>query len=94
VLATLQCAGNRRAGLIEVRDIPGEDPWGPGATSTAQWSGVRLSDVLAAAGLSPGAAHIAFDAPDVSQLADPPSPTEPRYLSIRRSVRRPCWPGR
>ncbi len=72
VLATLQCAGNRRAGLIEVRDIPGEDPWGPGATSTAQWSGVRLSDVLAAAGLSPGAAHIAFDAPDVSQLADPP----------------------
>ena len=47
VLATLRCAGNRRAGLIEVRDIPGEDPWGPGATSTAQWSGVRLSDVLA-----------------------------------------------
>ncbi len=39
---TLQCAGNRRAGLIEIRDIPGEDPWGPGATSTAEWTGVRL----------------------------------------------------
>lgn len=37
--ATLQCAGNRRAGLMEVRDIPGEDPWGPGATSTAEWTG-------------------------------------------------------
>ncbi len=24
--ATLQCAGNRRSGLIAVRDIPGEDP--------------------------------------------------------------------
>src|SRR3954447_23726802 len=30
VTATLQCAGNRRAGLIAVRDIPGEAPWGPG----------------------------------------------------------------
>ena len=26
--ATMQCAGNRRAGLIAVRDIPGEDPGG------------------------------------------------------------------
>jgi sulfite oxidase len=72
--ATLQCAGNRRAGLIEVRDIPGEDPWGPGATSTARWSGVRLRDVLAAAGLRADAKHLAFAAPDVSQLADPPGP--------------------
>ena len=27
VTATLQCAGNRRAGLIAIRDIPGEEPW-------------------------------------------------------------------
>src|SRR5271166_4287836 len=32
VVAVLQCAGNRRAGLMKVRDIPGEAPWGPGAT--------------------------------------------------------------
>ncbi len=70
--ATLQCAGNRRQGLIEVRDIPGEDPWGPGATSTAEWTGVRLRDVLAAAGVQPEAAHVAFAAPDLSQLAEPP----------------------
>ncbi|WP_243274281.1 sulfite oxidase [Streptomyces albus subsp. chlorinus] len=74
VVATLQCAGNRRAGLADVRDIPGEDPWGPGATSTARWSGVRLADVLAAAGLLPQAAHIAFAAPDVSTIPDPPQP--------------------
>src|ERR1039458_7316893 len=30
VTATLQCAGNRRAGLVAIRDIPGEAPWGPG----------------------------------------------------------------
>src|SRR3954452_2105983 len=28
VTATLQCAGHRRDGLIAVRDIPGEAPWG------------------------------------------------------------------
>ncbi|WP_181871259.1 sulfite oxidase [Sphaerisporangium album] len=74
VTATLQCAGNRRAGLLEVRDIPGQEPWGPGATSTARWSGVRLADVLAEAGLLPQAAFVAFTAPDVSEDADPPQP--------------------
>ena len=70
--ATMQCAGNQRAGFFEVRDIPGEAPWGPGATSTAEWTGVRLSDVLTAAGIQSAAAHVAFTAPDVSQLPSPP----------------------
>ena len=64
VTATLQCAGNRRAGLIAVRDIPGEHPWGQTATSTAEWTGVRLADVLAAAGVDAAARHVCFDAPD------------------------------
>lgn len=74
VTATLQCAGNRRAELIAVRDIPGETPWGPGATSTARFRGARLADVLAHAGLRSQAAHIAFHAPDVAPSADPPQP--------------------
>jgi len=74
VTATLQCAGNRRAGLAEVREIPGEDPWGPGAISTARWTGVRLADVLSAASIQPEAAHIAFSAPDVAQIVVPPVP--------------------
>ncbi|MCS0636885.1 sulfite oxidase [Streptomyces sp. LP05-1] len=72
VTATLQCAGNRRTGLAAVRDIPGEHPWGAGAVSTARWSGVRLAEVLAEAGPRPEAAHIAFSAPDVSEVAAPP----------------------
>jgi sulfite oxidase len=72
--ATLQCAGNRRAGFLAVRDIPGEDPWRGGATSTASWTGVLLGDVLAAARLRDTAAHVEFTAPDVSELADPPQP--------------------
>ena len=74
VVAALQCAGNRRAGLMRVRDIPGEEPWGPCAVGNARWTGVRLGDVLAAAGISPGAEHVAFAAPDVSDLASPPQP--------------------
>ena len=71
---TLQCAGNRRAGLIEVRPIPGEAPWGPGATSTAEWTGVSLARILQTAQPRPGAAHVAFAAPDVAATADPPQP--------------------
>ncbi len=73
-VATLECAGNRRAGLITVRPIPGQEPWGPATISTAEWTGVSLADVLAGAGPGPGAAHIAFAAPDVSDRADPPQP--------------------
>jgi sulfite oxidase len=76
VTATLQCAGNRRAGLIAVRDIPGEDPWHDAATSTGRWTGVRLADVLAAGGIvttgEDDDRHVAFAAPDVSALAQPP----------------------
>jgi sulfite oxidase len=71
VTATLQCAGNRRAGLIAVRDIPGEAPWGPGATGTATWTGVALAEVLALAGLARGAAHVGFEGADVSPEAKP-----------------------
>lgn len=89
VVATLQCAGNRRAGFLPVRDIPGEAPWGPGATSTAEWTGVRLADLLGRAGLLPEAAHIGFEGPDVSQLADPPQPfggSVPRAVALGPDV--------
>jgi len=72
VTATLQCAGNRRAGLVAIRDIPGEAPWGPGATGTATWTGVRLADVIALAGPREAAAHVGFDGADRCPEAKPP----------------------
>ena len=72
VVATLQCAGNRRAGLMAVRDIPGEAAWGPAATGTAAWRGAALSDVLAAAGVRAEAAHVGFAGADTSEEPDPP----------------------
>ena len=71
VTATLQCAGNRRAGLMAIRDIPGEEPWGPGATGTATWTGVALADVLALAGPLRGAAHVGFEGADLCSKAKP-----------------------
>jgi sulfite oxidase len=72
VVATLACAGNRRAEMLKVRPIPGKDPWAHGAISTAEWRGARLADVLDAAGVHhDDGLHVAFAAPDVAQEASP-----------------------
>jgi len=73
-VATLQCAGNRRAGLMAISDIPGEAPWGPGATGTAAWSGIALADVLALAGPLDEATHVGFVGADLSPEAEPVQP--------------------
>jgi sulfite oxidase len=72
VVATLGCAGNRRAELLKVRPIPGKEPWSHGAISTAEWVGARLADVLDAAGVRHGdGLHVDFAAPDVASEAHP-----------------------
>jgi sulfite oxidase len=73
-VATLQCAGNRREGLIAVRDIPGEAPWGPGATGTARWGGVALRDVLELVGVGSAARYVAFVGRDMTEELDVPEP--------------------
>jgi sulfite oxidase len=71
VTATLQCAGNRRSRLMAIRRIPGEAPWGPGATGTAIWTGVALADVLALAGPLSGASDVGFEGADLCPEAEP-----------------------
>jgi sulfite oxidase len=65
VEASLQCAGNRRAALQRIRPIPNEIPWDSAAIGNAVWTGVRLADVLAHAGVVEGAAHVWFFGADV-----------------------------
>ncbi len=60
LMATLQCAGNRRSEFTAIRPIPGEIPWDAGAVGTAVWSGAALRDVLSSAGVLPEARHAAF----------------------------------
>jgi sulfite oxidase len=73
VRATLHCAGNRRAQLIEVAPVPGHVPWREAAIGNAEWGGVRLRDVLTAAGILDGAGHVAAEGLDVSY--EPGEPT-------------------
>jgi len=51
VTAVLQCSGNRRNDMTRHAGKTNGLQWGVGAISNAVWEGVRLSDVLADAGL-------------------------------------------
>ncbi|PLK22957.1 oxidase [Porphyrobacter sp. TH134] len=62
VVAINQCAGNGR-GLSEPR-VTGTQ-WGNGAMGCAKWTGVRLRDVLAKAGVTEGAKRVRFAGLDV-----------------------------
>jgi DMSO/TMAO reductase YedYZ molybdopterin-dependent catalytic subunit len=64
-IVTLECAGNGRAGL-EPR-VPGEQ-WGLGAVSTAEWTGVPLTEVLDLAGVQDSAQEVVFRAADCGPL--------------------------
>lgn len=70
VMAVMQCAGNRRADLQQVHPTSG-DPWAPGAIGNAEWTGVRLRDILHDAGADTDAGlHVAFEAVDIAENED------------------------
>ena len=93
VTATLQCAQPAR-GPDRGADIPGEAPWGPGATGTATWTGVALAEVLAVVGPLPEAAHVGFDGATCAPRQPRPSASADRSRWTRRAAPRCCWPGR
>jgi len=76
---TLECAGNGRA--LRRPPAPGVQ-WGPGAVGTAEWTGPRLADVLARAGIRPGACEVIFGGADQGQAAD----GSPRSIRFERSL--------
>lgn len=70
IVATLQCAGNRRAELADLHPLPDELPWDAEAVGTAIWRGVALGEVLRAAGVTEQARHVAFTGLDEVVRAD------------------------
>ena len=54
---TLECAGNGRA-LLEPRPV--SQPWLSEAVGTAEWTGVRLAQLLDEAGVGDGAVEVVF----------------------------------
>jgi DMSO/TMAO reductase YedYZ molybdopterin-dependent catalytic subunit len=80
--AVLECAGNGRSFFgPEVDGLP----WGLGAVGCARWSGVRLADVLAEAGVSPSAVYAAFESAD-RQVTAPERPAFSRGLPIGKAL--------
>ncbi|HYV95184.1 MAG TPA: sulfite oxidase [Chitinophagales bacterium] len=64
VMASLQCAGNRRTELLAVAPIPDEVLWQEGAIGNATWKGVPLKDILMAAGIKETARYVEFTGAD------------------------------
>ncbi len=60
--AVAVCSGNRR-GLFDPH-VPGVQ-WGHGAMGNATWTGVRLRDVLARAGIKSSTVEVVFDGADI-----------------------------
>uniref|UniRef100_A0A8C4QS89 Sulfite oxidase n=1 Tax=Eptatretus burgeri TaxID=7764 RepID=A0A8C4QS89_EPTBU len=66
VVATLQCAGNRRKEMTHVRPVKGLN-WNIGALGNARWGGVWLRDVLLYAGFQEDdtqVKHVQFEGRD------------------------------
>jgi len=79
--AVNQCSGNRR-GLFTPR-VPGVQ-WANGAMGNAEWSGVRLRDVLGRAGVAAGAVEVVFDGADAPVL--PATPDFVKSIPIERAL--------
>jgi sulfite oxidase len=94
VTAALQCGGNRRREMSAVRKVHGLD-WDRAAIGNAEWSGPRLCDVLAAAGLDERVAelaedeaqgmHLQFEGSDVDEEGNPYGASIPLWRALSPS---------
>ena len=82
--AMLECAGSGRTGYSPT---PRGTPWPiSGGMSCSQWTGARLADVLQAAGIRPGAVHVAFTGADFGAL--PTIPKVARSVPVAKAMER------
>jgi DMSO/TMAO reductase YedYZ molybdopterin-dependent catalytic subunit len=71
ITVTLECAGNSRVFLVpKVKGVQ----WELGAVGNAEWTGVRLREVLQRAGMTNGAREIILEGADNGTIAEPPRP--------------------
>ena len=83
ITATLECAGNRRVFLVpKVKGVQ----WELGAVGNAEWTGVRLCDLLQRAEIANEAREIVLEGADNGVIAEPPRPAG--KINFARSVPR------
>ena len=81
---TLECGGNGRA---EFQPSARGNQWTTGAVSCAQWTGVRLRDVLKAAGADERAVYVGFVGRDTHLSQDPRKVAISRGVPIEKALR-------
>ncbi|MCW8088342.1 sulfite oxidase [Sabulicella glaciei] len=82
IVSVLECAGNGRAGFSPA--VEGL-PWGHGAVGCARWTGFRLGDLLAEAGVADSAVYVGFESPDHA-IGRPGVPALSRGLPIGKAL--------
>ncbi len=80
-VVTLECAGNGRAYLTPRTSGV---QWAGGAVGTAEWTGVRLADLLARAGVATDATRLMCEGQDRGEVKNLPSPSGP--ITFHRSL--------
>jgi DMSO/TMAO reductase YedYZ molybdopterin-dependent catalytic subunit len=71
ITSTLECAGNSRVFLVpKVKGVQ----WELGAVGNAEWTGVRLGDLLQRAEMANNAREIILEGADNGAIAEPPRP--------------------
>ena len=79
----LECAGNGRAGYFPPT---AGNQWTDGAVSCAEWTGIRLKDVLADVGLRPDAVYVGYYGRDLHLSQDPAKPVISRGVPMRKAL--------
>ncbi len=80
---TLECGGNGRFGFYPAT---AGNQWGEGALSCAQWTGVRLKDVLMSVGIKSDAVYIGYYGKDVHLSGDPTKVVISRGVPISKAL--------
>ena len=79
----LECAGNHRSMFEILKGQPTKGTqWGTGAIGNAEWTGVALRDVLAAAGITPAAVSVLL----VGLDSDAPEGGFRRVLPVQKAM--------
>ncbi len=83
----LECGGNGRAFF----DPPARgNQWTNGGAGCAEWTGVRLRDVLEAAGIGPDAIYTAHDGADTHLSGDPDRQVISRGVRLEKAMEDEC----
>ncbi len=79
----LECGGNGRSGFEPQTT---GNPWDQGAVSCAEWTGVRLKDILVDAGLKDDAVYIGYYGKDPHLSQDPTKVAISRGVPIKKAL--------